>query len=358
MKRKLKLGIIETIHSPEQSIIDEIVSLPSIEVVAICHSHKPTGKKIVNRHKIDELFSDPLSLLKKSEIQLVILNVYPAKVKELYKKALEYDKHVLICGSMGKNAAEAQDMIDVKLNYPQIIAERLPGSPSVSYDEMILNLLRRKLGKLIHVELRINEGSFIDRSSSYAWIHDRSLAGNNIHELGKFVELMVSWIGPISEIYANGEIILTDRIVKKDQLAEVSIPDHLMMIGQFEQHNATFSLSYSQVCGFRKECECWLHGEEATIKVDLSKPAIFLGKSVEKELHPLPMKNIINPKKNMKEFVLRHFIEEPSYHAGTFSHGLSQMLILDAVWESMKSGKRVLIPTPLTSNTISTYEFQ
>lgn len=341
MKRKLKFGIIETGNSTLDSIIIPFASTHEVEIVALYHQNKSIAKKLTKRYEIEHKFSSPKEVIDHPEVDAVIVKMWPEKHESLISLAIENHKHILVYGDLATNFHAAKKLVELKNRHPHLIAEKLPTAPSLHYDDMIKNLIKRKLGKLIHVEFRINQGTFPDSKESYTWLNNRELAGNNIADLGKYYQVVLRWLGPLTEVFAKGEIVVSERLIKKDQFAPVDIPDHVMIIGRFEQLETTFLLTYSQVAGFRQENECWLHGQLGTLKIDFNKPAIYLGSPGDKQMKELPMKDVLSPHTPMEEFFIEYMSTNQMWNAKTFETGLDELAFMDAIWSSMQSGKRL-----------------
>jgi len=252
--------------------------------------------------------------------------------------ALQNGKHVLVEARMAMNAKEAEEMLQISRQYPNLVAQVVPAPFSLTYDHVLTNYVKEKIGKLLHVQVNISSGNFPEYNGPFSWRHDTKFSGNNIMFLGIYYEMLIRWVGPARTVFANGSIVVDKRLDENGKLVAVQIPDLLTIIGNLE-NGGQYTLSMNNTCGFNKQNDAWIYGDMGTLHVNIEKGEIYYGNKNDKELRILDFER--GPGWRVEEeFVAAIRGNEKIQHTD-WQTGVVYMKFVDAVWESMKSGKSV-----------------
>ena len=345
MNKPLKIGIIGAGANTRLKHIPNLQKIDDLQLVSVANRSNESGRKVCRDFGIPKAEADPYSVIADPETDAIVIGTWPYKHHEFTCEAMKQGKHVLVEARMAMNGAQAGEMLLISRQNPHLTAQVVPAPMSLSYDAVVKKLVD-KIGRLIHVDLRVSSGSFPDFHSPATWRQDRSLSGNNIMGMGIFYETLMRWVGPALSVMAQGSVIVDKR--KNAELGGqlvIEIPDHLLLMGKLRNDQADYLMSFSEAIGYRQEMVCWIHGDRGTIKVDMASGKIYFGEKDKKSLElvygSLPNdsgwrveEEFVNSIRGLEEVKLT-----------SFELGYAYMVFTDAVWESMESKKYIDIET-------------
>lgn len=341
--QEIRVGIIGAGANTRQKHIPLLLKQEMVSISAVANRSIESAEKVCRAFDIAQASDDPYQLINDPEIDAIVIGTWPYKHKEFTCAALQQGKHVMVEARMAMDADEAQEMYDLSQAHPELITQVVPAPFTLPYDSIVEGLVRKKIGKLLHVELRINSGKFPDSQSKLDWRQDQRFSGNNIMFMGIFYETLMRWFGVATHVYARGRAVVNRRQDEHEQLVEVHIPDHLELVGKLEKDDADFHFQFTQVCGFRQENECWIHGDQASLRIDFDKHQVFMGRMQDKEMKPIPLQGILGPGWRVEEEFVQAIRGEEAIKYTTFETGLAYMKFTDAVWKSMQQSQEINI---------------
>jgi len=312
--------------------------IPGVRVVAVANRTKQSSLEVCKQFNIPTALDDPEAIINDKDIHAVVIGTWPYMHKHFSCAALQSGKHVMVEARMAMNAKEAEEMLQISRQYPHLVAQVVPAPASLTYDHVVTNYVKEKIGKLLHIQVNYNNGTFPEYNGPFSWRHDLKMSGNNIMFLGIYYEMLMRWVGPARSVFANGSVVVEKRLDENGNEVPVHIPDLLTVIGNLE-NGGQFSISMATTCGFNKQNDVWIYGGEGTLRVDVEKGEVYFGKKSDKELSKIDFER--GPGWRVEEEFVSAIRGNEKIHRTDWETGVVYMQFVDAVWESMKSGKSV-----------------
>ncbi len=345
MNKPLKIGIIGAGANTRIKHIPNLQKIEDLQLVSVANRSIESGRKVCRNFGIPKAEADPYSVITDPEIDAIVIGTWPYKHHEFTCEALKQGKHVLVEARMAMTGAQAREMLLNSRQNPHLTAQVVPGPMTLSYDAVVRKLVD-KIGRLIHVDLRVSSGSFPDFHSPATWRQDRSLSGNNIMGMGIFYETLMRWVGPALSMMALGSVIVDKRKnAESGGQLDIEIPDNLQLMGELQMDQADYLMSFSEVIGHKQEMVCWIHGDQGTIKVDMASDKVYFGEKDGKRLELVHRSLPGDSGWRVEEEFVNSIRGLEKVKLTSFELGYAYMVFTDAVWESMESKKSIDIET-------------
>jgi predicted dehydrogenase len=208
--------------------IPALQALPQFEIVAVCTTRQESAEAAAQRYGARLAFTDPRQMAAHPDVDLVTVSV---KVPDHYRPvmaAIDAGKHVYCEWPLGRNTAEAQQMLEAAERNGVRHAVGLQGqwSPTIDYVKDLV--ADGHIGKVLTATLigcAPNWGATLDRAYQADFANGANLmtitGGHQIdalcHCLGEFRELSAFAVNQRARIVTDdrGEVALTSP----DQLA-------------------------------------------------------------------------------------------------------------------------------------------
>ena len=273
----LGIGVIGAGANTRAKHIPLLKQIPGVDIRVVCNRSRESGETVAAAHGIPEVVTDWHEVINHPAVDAIVIGTWPYLHAPITVAALAAGKHVLCEARMAMNAAEARQMLDASRARPELIAQIVPSPFTLPWDRTIRRLLLEcELGKLLHVDVFANCGSFFDPNRSFTWRDDRDLSGLNTMMLGIYYEAMARWTGHARSVRAHARFHAQQRRDADGVQHECRIPDHLDVFGDLEC-GAGYHIRCSQVTG---DCptpnDFLLYGSKATLRLDLTRGGLFL----------------------------------------------------------------------------------
>src|SRR4051794_34586745 len=92
-------GIVKTRHLPGLSRI------PEVQVAAVCNRSRESGEAVAREWGIPEVMTDWRALVRREDLQAVLIGTWPYTHAQMSIAALEAGKHVFCQARMARTAA-------------------------------------------------------------------------------------------------------------------------------------------------------------------------------------------------------------------------------------------------------------
>ncbi len=338
--RRLKIGIVGAGAIVRDRHLPNLLGFPEVELVAVANSTFESSQRFCQEHLPGaKPFSSWRDLVAMPEIDIVWVGTTPHLHCEVTLAALQAGHHVFCQARMARDLAEAKKMLAASLARPELVTMLCPPPHGMWGDTFIQRLLREEIiGRIHQVRLRSLAGSYLDPAQSAHWRQRRELSGLNVLTLGIYIEVLQRWLGPISSVFAKGQILTPER-----QGYRVEIPDAVALLCDFEgglQGTLEFSAISSTLDGDRLEID----GAEGTLVYDFERKEIGLVRRGSSQLEILDV-----PSEDEGEWrVERDFIDavlapDRPRPRPTFEDGVAYMRVVQAVADSMSKNAPVKI---------------
>src|SRR5437773_6251144 len=250
---KIRVGIVGASANRGFASIAHIPALralPEFEIVAVCTASQQSAEASARHYGVALAFSDPQKLARHSDVDLVTVSV---KVPDHYQPimaAIEAGKHVYCEWPLGRNTAEAREMLDAAQHRGVRHAVGLQGqmSPTLNYvKDLIAGVYVGRVLTATLIGCAPNWGKTIDRAYQADRANGATLmtitGGHQIdalcHCLGEFRELTAFAVSQRDRIplEATGEMVAK------------TAPDQLVVNGIVGGKNAEGAVVSFQIRG-------------------------------------------------------------------------------------------------------------
>jgi len=340
MDAPIRIGIIGAGKNTINRHIPLLQRIPGVTIVAVANRTIKSSQLVCQQFNIPTALDDPYVIINDKNIDAVVIGTWPYMHRPFSIAALQQGKHVMVEARMAMNAKEAEEMLQTSLQFPNLITQVVPSPYSLSFDHVVSGYVKEKIGKLLCIQVSVSHGTFPEYSGDVQWRHETKFSGNNIMSLGIYYEMIIRWVGPARTVFTNGSVVVTERKEENGKLIPIHIPDLLTIIGNL-QNGAQYSIHMATTCGFNKRNEVWIYGDEGTVHVDVENGDIYFGKKNNKEMCKLDFERA--PKWRVEEEFVAAIHGKEKIQNTNWQTGLVYMKFIDAVTESMKSGKLVQI---------------
>jgi predicted dehydrogenase len=319
-------GIVKSRHMPGLRAIPNVQitqvtnrSLASAE--AFCQEFAPEAKAV---ERWEEVASSP-------EVDVVWIGTHPYMHAEMTCYALQHGKHAFTQARMAASLAEANQMWEAAIRYPELVTGICPAPQGMKGGELVKQLIAEgTIGTPHQALLHSFNDAWLDPTTPAHWRQQSELSGIQILTLGIYTEVLQRWLGHIVEVEARGNVVIPERAG-----VEVDIPDFMNVMAKFGS-GLEATMLFSGVAAHAPTDKLWLFGSEGTLSYDFATDDLQLGKRGGKlELVPIPTEM------QRSWTVERDFIaavRDPSAPRPRpdFNEGLSYMRVVHAVWQAME----------------------
>src|SRR5436309_3290597 len=111
--------------------IPKLQAQPGVEIVAVANRSKESGERVAKEFGIARVAADWREVMNAPDVDAICIGTWPYMHRELVLAALEANKHVLCEARMAMNAAEGRQMLDAARKKPNLVAQLVPGPPTL-----------------------------------------------------------------------------------------------------------------------------------------------------------------------------------------------------------------------------------
>ena len=331
-------GISNYLHIPELKAIEEA------EVVAIADIKEERARLTAERFNIKFWYSDYMKLLKRNDVDAVVIATPHPTHAKIAVDAINAGKHVIIQKPMCTNLKDAEAIVNASRKRSDLKVMVLPfvyfDTPAFDYVKDLLN--SGDLGKICMARSRVAHGGPEKYQEEVArmfgeekscWFFDLERAhGGVLLDLGVYaISQIVYLLGKVKSVSA-----LTATL---DKPAKVEDNCALLM----EMENGAISIaetSWTQVATLEGTS---IYGTKGTVLLNyFNTPVIFYRQKDSSWIMPALTKE------KEPQHTHRHFIKcmlEDLKPIGTPEEGKHVVEIMEAAYESAKIGKTIRLKT-------------
>jgi len=340
--QKIRIGIVGLGGICRERHVPGLRRIEGVEIVAVSNRSRASSEAAAREFNIPVVCDAWQELVRRDDIDAVLIGTWPYMHRELSIAALRAGKHVFCQARMAMNFQEAKEMRDCAAASGRV-AMLCPVPIGLSIDAAIARLLREGyLGEVRLVRVQSFSSAYADPDAPMNWRKDHRLSGLNTLTLGMYIEVMHRWFGWTRAVSAHTDIFTPERIDAAGQRTKVQVPDQILF---HTEMRAGFPIQYAfSGVVFHGTDEIEVHGSKATLRYGVAAD-ILLGARAGESFGPVP----IAPQdtydiKNWRveqDFIsaIRHRTE---YHPN-FDDGLRYMQVIQAVFDSATSGLRIAL---------------
>jgi len=339
----VRVGLIGAGANVQDVQIPGFRGVQGVEIFAVANRSLGSSQRVADQFGIPRAYAHWGELLDDQDVDAVLIGTWPYMHRTLTLEALAHGKHVLCQARMANDAAEAKEMLDASLRYPDQICQLVPTSTSYVLDNVLKRLLNEGfVGEVLSVDIQRVTRGFPDYEGELDWRHDRQYSGYNTLNIGSTYESMMRWLGRGNRVMAMSKVNVPYRRGPDGTPQSVSIPDHVNILYELA-NGAQVHMRMSETVGLSGGNQTWIHGSEGTIHVD-GRSNIFAGRRGDSELREVP-----NPREEQAFYrVEEEFVNairgEEEVTQLTFEAGAHYMEWTEAVHRSALTGEAVYLP--------------
>jgi len=152
-----------------------LLSLPEIEVAAVCTAHEDTARESAEKYGVPLAFHDHEEMLSKADIDAVAVIVRVPLHHRLTMDALEAGKHVFTEWPLGANLAEAEEMAELarKQQVHTMVGLQARCSPATLRMKELVE--EGYVGEVLSCHMSLFGSGVLTRTSDRTWQRDRTL---------------------------------------------------------------------------------------------------------------------------------------------------------------------------------------
>ena len=338
----IRVGFIGAGGNSKKHHIPKLKAQPGVELVAVANRSKESGERAAKEFGIARVATDWREIVSAPDIDAVCIGTWPYTHAEMTIAALEAGKHVLCEARMAMNAAEGRRMLEAARKAPSLVAQLVPGPPTLELDRTIARLVQEGYVGAVHaVEVHATQQArFADVGEGLHWRQDHRLSGNNILNMGIWYETMMRWVGPLKNVTAMTRIAVPQRKDASGAMHEVKVPDHVDILGRLAGDGIAH-LRFSALTAFAPPSSAWIYGSEGTLKIEPEAKRLSGGRRGDKELKEIEIPAAERIGWRVEEEFVGAIRGREKIQLTTFEDGVRYMEFTDAVAASAASGKQV-----------------
>lgn len=339
----IRVGIVGAGANTREKHIPLLQAIPGVEVVAIANRSEGSARAAAAPFGIAGATGRWESLIEDPSLDAICIGTWPYMHAPVTLAALAAGKHVLCEARMACNAAEARAMLAASDAHPELVAQLVPSPFTLGVDDTVRQLLEDgAIGPLLSVDVRHATGAFCDPAAALTWRQDGRLSGLNAMTMGIWYEALMRWTGPAARVAAMTTVSVPLRRDAAGTLREVTVPDHIDIAGRLA-NGASLNMQFSAVSGLAPCCEIRLHGTEGTLLVQGMPSKLFMGRTGDTALAPVPIPEPVPGWRVEAEFIEAVRGLAPVRRT-TFADGVRYMEFTEAVHRSAAEGRVVELP--------------
>ena len=339
---KLRLGIVGAGEIVKRRHLPALQRHPEVEIVAISNSTYASSEKFCRENAAHAVpMQNWAELLAIPEIDIIWIGTPPYMHSAVTVSALEAGKHVFCQARMAMDLAEAEEMLSVSRRYPELVTMLCPPPHGMRGDLLVQKLLAEEvLGRPHHLRLQSLNSAFLDPDAPAHWRQRIEISGLNILTLGIYVEVLQSWFGAITGLYARSKIIQPLR-----HGYEVIIPDLLTVLCTFA-NGMEGVLEFSGIDAHSPADRLEVYGDLGTLTYDFGSDVVHASRIGDRALHVVEL----TPELETNWHVEDDFIAAVKSRGRinphpSFEDGVRYMRVVQAVDDSRARNEWVAIET-------------
>lgn len=338
MGPQLRWGILSTAKIGRKALIPAIRETPNAVVAAIASRDANAAEELSRALEIPLAFGSYEALLESPDVDAVYIPLPNNMHKEWTIRAAEHGKHILCEKPFALNAAEVEEMITAAQEHHVLLAEAFMYRFHPQYTRLREILSEGTLG-----EIRVIRSAFCFLLENPSNIRlQRSLGGGALMDVGCYcvnMSRLVADAEPI-EVEANA-VVGASSGVDETLVGVLRFPNDV--VAHFD-------------CSFRTDYREWLQVQGTLGRADLLRPIkpatrpgqILLSRGETDDANPMST-TVTSPAANHYQLMAADFADavlngKPLRYPP--EEGLANMRVIDALYESARTGKRM----PLAAN--------
>jgi len=237
----------------------QIAGNPKAELVAVCDVVESCARLAQEKYKARQVFLDYEEMLKKADIDAVIITTPSNLHASMTIKAVRAGKHVLVEKPLATNMEDAEKVLE-ETNRARVKTLTLPWIYSRFFMKVRELIDAGEIGKVAVARGRFSHGG----SGHSEWFYRADKGGSVIFDMGIYaVSHITGWLGSARKVHALSSTVLKKRMIR-DKEIDVDIEDNAIIgLDLGGDRLATIETNYCTVSAVGPIYE--LHGTDGSI---------------------------------------------------------------------------------------------
>jgi predicted dehydrogenase len=339
MTGEIRLGIIGLGGICRDRHLPGFRRISGVKIQAVANRTRASAERAAGEFGVPDVCDAWQDIIAREDINVVLIGTWPYLHCEASVAALKAGKHVFCQARMARNRQEAELMYDAAVVSGKV-AGLCPVPIGMRYDRVMERLLRENvLGNVRYVSVRSFNGAWVDASNPMTWRKDHRLSGLNMQTLGMYIEVIHRWFGNTRKVSAETFLYTDERRDESGGYVPVHIPDQITANTVL---NTDMPVQYviSGVSGIADDT-IDIYGDRAALHYEVNSDYLFMRQDGGMELiQPQPAEEYDLDNWTVEQDFVLAIRNGIPYHPD-FADGLRYMRVLQAIYDSAESGKRI-----------------
>jgi predicted dehydrogenase len=337
MNQPIRIGVIGAGGNTRAKHLPGFRAIDGVSIDVVCNRTRASGEQVASEFGIGKVTTDWREIVHSPEIDAICVGTWPNLHAEITIAALRAGKHVLTEARMARDLVEAQQMLVVSREHPELVAQIVPAPMSLPFDATVIALLRAGgLGELREVIVTATSDALADSAQPLSWRQDANLNGKNTLTMGIYYETLLRWLNVgVSSVIADAAVFTPTRRNARGEAKHTTIPESITVLGAYA--NGARMVGHFSGVERGPRSEIRLHGSKASLRLDLQRDELGLTRQGEPERLVQ-----IRPEDRGEWRVEADFVESIRTRRPVtltnFQTGVDYMRFTEAVWSSWNHG--------------------
>ena len=310
-----------------------------VELVGVVNRSRESSERAAAEFEIPRVFDSWQELVADDEIDAVMIGTWPNMHCEVTCAALEAGKHVMTEARMACSADEARQMLACSQAHPDLVTQIVPSPFGFFCTDYVRRLIDDGfLGELRELVVIGADDGFQDTQAPLHWRQDREISGFNVLAMGILHEAAMRWTPDASRVFAQMTTFGPDR-----PDGPATIPDSVQLMTEIEG-GARGLYHLSGINLFGPGYHLHLYGSDGTIRVDLGKGTLMIGRVGDETLDEPQIPEEEQGDWRVEDEFIGAIRGTESIRLTDFSTGVKYMEFTEAVTRSADSNQPVNLP--------------
>ena len=341
-KTPLRIGIIGAGGNTRLRHIPGFQSIEGVEIVSVCNRSEESSRKVADEFEIPGIVTDWRQIVEDPNVDAVMIGTWPNMHAELTIASLQAGKHVLTEARMARTLQEAEQMLEVSRQHPDLVAQVVPSPFSLAFDKTIIRMIEDgDLGLLYEVVVEFSNGLIADPTAPFNWRLDHEKSGVNTLFSGIMHEAVIRWVKKDPEyVIADGLIgTMSRKDADTGEHHTVLIPDNLSIMARYPQgFKATYLFSGVSASVVRSEAR--IAGTNGALWLDLAEEKLWFSETGSGKYEEVEIPEADRGFWRVEEDFVESIRDGKPVTLTDFETGVRYMRFSQAVWDSWTDGSK------------------
>jgi len=180
MYSRLKLGIVGLVHDHVWGLLKQFRNLENVRMEAAADPNSPLLKSVKERFGINKLYTDFLEMLKKEELDAILLCTENSRHADVVEAAAEKGIHVIMEKPMAATLEQAERIVKASERYGIKVMVNYPTTWKPAIQHAYKMAKEGEIGDIFHIRFRGAHAGPKEIGCSpyfYNWLYNKDLNG-------------------------------------------------------------------------------------------------------------------------------------------------------------------------------------